>query len=36
MIAAKPADRFAHAIEFIFALELGALHATPGSPADDR
>ena len=29
MIAAKPADRFADAIEFIFALEHGALHATP-------
>ena len=32
MIAAKPADRFADAIEFIFALEHGALHATPRQP----
>jgi hypothetical protein len=32
MIAAKPADRFADAIEFIFALEHGTLHATPRQP----
>jgi hypothetical protein len=32
MIAATPADRFADAIEFIFALEHGALHATPRQP----
>lgn len=32
MIAAKPADRFADAIEFIFALEHGALHAPPRQP----
>ena len=32
MIAAKPDDRFADAIEFIFALEHGALHAIPRQP----
>ena len=32
MVAAKPADRFEDALEFIFALEHGALHAAPGRP----
>jgi hypothetical protein len=32
MIAANPVDRFDDALEFIFALEHGAAHATPGQP----
>jgi hypothetical protein len=32
VIAAKPADRFSNAIEFMIALEHGALHTTSSQP----
>lgn len=32
MVAARPTERFEDAFEFIFALEHGTLHASPGSP----